>query len=358
MSARSRTIAARFGVGVAALVVTSCTSPSNPGTLARADQVDSGAAERATTEVLPPVTTASPPTTTAPILATTSPELTPADSSGTTDQPRPSNLEVIRERLLATLGPTNDLGKTMRSAVPFPGGVMTPAGADIFEVSVGTGSPTGDGTGIAQVGVSLTTSLDTSAALDQMTSALQAAGMTIIDSTSAGDIQSAAFRVPSVNLFDEVVVTVAPNPAGSSMRFTSNSNLAPDQLQWFVDWADEPLLFPDGAGQQTLVVISAGGSGRLEVVNLTVETVAVVESGDPQRESNRFIARLQESDRIGFAGDPGIDQPLNGFLTFDELDSLEYSVVPAIRVEVDRDGEPAPTDVVEIRLRGTLRLNE
>ncbi|MBT8240317.1 MAG: hypothetical protein KJN63_03740, partial [Acidimicrobiia bacterium] len=338
MSARCRTITGGIGAALVALVLAACSSPSPPGTLARADRVDSeAAADRAGAEILAPVTTASPPSATSTVPPATVSGSPPGDSADTTEQPPPSNMDRIIERLLTAVGPTDDLVQTVRSVAPFPDGVMTPTGADIIEVSFGTGSPAGDGTVLAQVAVSLTASLDTSVAFDQMTSSLRAAGMSSIDSTSEGDIRSAAFRVGTTNLFDEVVVTVAPNPAGSSVRLTSNSNVTPDQLQWVVDWAGEPLPLPDDDGRRTLVVVSAAGSGRLRVVNLTVETVAAVTSGEPQTEANRLISRLEGSSRIGFSGDPHVDQPLNGSLTFDELDSLEYLVVPSIRVEVNQD---------------------
>lgn len=357
MKDRSRAVASRFCAGLFALVVTACTSPSSPGTLARAEQPNSGAAPVSpTAESLPPVTTAPPPTTaptTSPATFSLRPE---TETSTTTEPPPPSNLELITDQLRKALGPTDDVGATIQAVAPFPVGLTTPENSDVKEISIGTGSPTDDGTALAQVSVTLTTSLDAAAAFDQMSSALLSSGTFMIDSTVQGDVRSAAFRLPGVGLFDEVVLTTRPHSVGSSVRITSNSDRTTDQLSLLVDWADEPLPLPTSDDQRTLVVMSASGTGRLRVVNLMVESTSVLESRSPQGEANRLISRVEGSDRFGYAGDPSIDQPLTGPLIFDGLDSLDYFVVPAVRTEVDEDGEPVESDVVEVRLVGLLEL--
>ncbi|MFW2383394.1 MAG: hypothetical protein ACN4GZ_16690 [Acidimicrobiales bacterium] len=359
MSARSRsgTWARCVGViaGLVAVVITGCTSPPNPGTLARTEEPD--AVSSTTIETLPPVTTAPAPTTTTTAAPTTfGPPSSEVESSTTTEEPPAPRLQAISEQLGSVLGPTDDLALAIGSVVPIPPGLMTPDDADIVEVSIGVGSLADDDTVLAQIAISMTTTLDDATAFNRMAAALQAAGMFTVDATSVGETRSASFRVPGVELFDEVVVTTSPNGDGASMRITWNSTRKTDQFEVFVDWAEGPLPLP-GGDRQTLVVVGAAGSDRLRFVDLMVESTSVVESRSPQREANRLISLVEDSDLFGYDGNPDIDQPLSGQLSFEGLDSLGYSVAPATRVEVDSDGEPEEVEVVVVRLRGVTRLD-
>ncbi len=204
--------------------------------------------------------------------------------------------------------------------------------------------------------MSLTTTLDSVTAFNQMSGVLRAVGMAAIDSAENDGFRSASFRVPAVDPFEEMVVTVTPSRYGSTMRLTSNSIRVAGELEPFLNWADGPLPLPDGTDERTLIVLSASGSDRLRTVNLAVESTSLVESRSPQREANRLISKVDGSDRFGFDGDPSVDQPLTGSLSFDGLDTLTYSVVASSQTVVGQDSEPAELDVVEVRLRGSIRL--
>jgi hypothetical protein len=285
----------------------------------------------------------------------TGPEQNVDSSVSTENQPVP-NLGTIGERLQALLGPTDDLGLAMSSFVSFPPGVRAPADAEIIEVSIGAGSPTDEGTTLTQVAVSLTTSLDSITAFNQISDGLQAVGMRAVDSTGDAEFRSASFRVPAVDLFEEIVVTVTPSRDGSTMRLTSNSIRFAGELDLFLNWADGPLPLPDGTDERTLIVLTTSGSDRLRTVNLTVESTSLVRSRSPQREANRLISNVEGSDRFGFDGEPSGDQPLTGSLSFDGLDTLTYSVVASSQILVGQDGEPAEVEVVEVSLSGLKRL--
>ncbi len=344
---------------VASLVLMGCSLSTSPDTLPRGEQ---GSAEltqvsAAPDRTLAPVTTAPRPPTTSGVPQSTSPagsDEERLDTPTTTQELPMSNLRITGERLQSLLGPTDDLGRTIRSINSIPAGVATPDDAEIVEVSIGTGPPTEEGTAVTQVAVSLTTTLPSTTAFNQMAASLQAVGMIAVDSTD-GDVRSGSFRLPSVDFVEEFVVTTAPRREGSTMRLTSNSMRPLEEVELLLDWADGPLPLPD-SDIRTLIVVSVSGSDRLRTVNLTVESTALVVSRSPQREADRLISKVDSSDRFGFDGDPGVDPPLAGPLRFDGLDSLDYSVGVSSQTRVNEDGEPIAVEIVEIRLRGSLRL--
>ena len=343
-------------VAAGALIVTACTNPSGPDALARA--------EEPSTSILPPVTT-SPLGTPVPPPTTSRSTTSAATGAGSNDQEATkiedgeivlAGVARIEEQLIPLLGSTANLSVAMNTIGPFPRAVPTPRDAVITGISVGAGTPTEDGTVLAQIGVSVVTTASSTSAFEQIANAVQAAGMFPIDSTGDTTNRSASFRMPGGDQFDELVLTSVPFGDGATVRIVSNAAVRRGDLSTFIDWADSKLPLPTSDQQRTLIVATSSGEGRLASTTLTVESSVVLEGASAQREANRLVARAEDSDVFGTNADLETDQALTGSLTFDQLDDLSYSVSPAVFTLVDSEGELQAVEVLEIRLTGSKSL--
>ncbi len=337
-----------------ALALAACTS-AGPDTLARTEETPAFTLPPVTTSPLgtitPPPTT-SPPSTTDPSNETIDGETTALSE----EEAAPTGLAFIKTQLPALLGPTENLSETMNMVAQFPRAIPTPPAATITEISVGAGTANEDGTVIAQIAVSLRTTASSTVAFAQMSGAVQAAGMYSIDSTGQDDNRSESYRVPGGDQFDEVVITSMAEDEQTLLRIVSNAALPTGELGHFIDWADSRLPLPRGERERTLVVVSSSGEGRLATSTLTVESSVMVDGATAQREVNRLVDRVENSEAFETNADPDADQPLTGSLGFEGLDSLQYWVLPATRTVVNSEGELDETEAIEIGLTGTVSL--
>lgn len=352
-----------LALGAAVLVVGlgACSGRSAPDTLTR----DAATATETSTTLAPTTTTAE---TTTTAVSTTEYSLLVDDATTTTQveetttiplDPGIAALTSLGDELTALLGPTDNVVASLNRFAVFPNGVATPPAASVTEVSVALGTPTPTGV-VVQVSAAMTTSATSAEATQILASSLTGAGFAQLDSTEADGQGSTAFQIPEGNRFDEVVITVSELQDLTVVRLTYNGETNPDNVQRYLDWAGRPLPLPSGDDQRTLVLARTTGSGRLRSTTVSIESAAIIDDGNAQREANQLVRRITERDdgfelTIPYADDA--DLPLAAPLAYPGLGQAGYEVIETQRVVIDDDGELELIPAVEVRIFGENEID-